>query len=208
MDNYEKNEAPENQENFTLDLNELPPDKPKLNWKKELWEWTQSLLVALVVIFLVRTFLFIFVLVEGASMDTTLATGDRLYVSRFMYTPKNGDIIVFEPEGYNKQFIKRVIAVPGQTLDIDFENAHVIVDGVILQEDYISTPTFKTGDVKYPLTVPDGYFFAMGDNREWSHDCRSTDVGDNEMNGLVSSKRAMGKALFRIWPFSKFGWLY
>jgi len=175
-----------------------------------LWEWTQALGFALVVVLLVRTFLFTLVLVEGPSMEPTLSTRDRLYVNKFMYTPQNGDIVVFTPQNDPKRpYIKRVIAIPGQTLEIDFNNALVIIDGEILQEDYINMPTTRRGNVTYPITVPDGYFFVMGDNRSNSHDSRDSAVGDRDNDmGLISYDRLMGKALFRVWPFSKFGRIY
>lgn len=186
------------------------PTPPQFNLKKEIFEWAEAIIFAVVIAFIIKTFLFTLVLVDGPSMEDTLHTGDRLFVSRFMYEPKDGDIIVFTPENYPKKpFIKRVIATAGETVDIDFETGEVSVNGEILQEDYIKVPTVRMGDVEFPVTVPEGYFFAMGDNRGNSHDCRASDVGDNDNDmGMVSTKRAMGKALFRIWPFNKFGSLY
>ena len=191
----------------------LTGDAPKgqgINWKKEIFEWAEAIVIAVVVAFLIRTFLFTLVLVDGPSMENTLHTGDRLFVNRIGYKPKNGDVIVFTPEKYpNKPYIKRVIATPGQVIDIDFNTGVVTIDGEILDEPYIKVPTKDSRDVKFPVEVPEGYFFAMGDNRGNSHDCRAADVGsaDNK-SGLVKNESVMGKALFRIWPLSKLGSLY
>jgi signal peptidase I len=182
----------------------------KFNWKKEVFEWAEAIIIAVVIAFIIRTFFFTLVLVDGPSMENTLHTGDRLFVNRFRYTPKNGDIVVFIPESTpNKPYIKRVIATPGQVLDIDFNTGVVTVDGKVLDEPYIKGPTTRAGDVKFPVTVPEGYFFAMGDNRANSHDSRNINVGSKDNNsGLIKNESVMGKALFRIWPLSKIGSLY
>lgn len=181
--------------------------KPEINWKNEFFEWTEAIVIAVVIAVIIRSFLFTLVSVEGASMENTLHTGDRLFVRRIGYTPQNGDVIVFTPEGKpNTPYIKRVIATPGQTIDIDFSKGVVMVDGKILEEDYIKVPTKRSGDVTFPVTVPDGHFFAMGDNRGNSHDSRNSDVGSTDnKSGLVKNETLIGKAVFRIWPFSVIG---
>ena len=153
--------------------------------------------------------MFTLVAVEGASMENTLHDGDRLFVRRIGYTPKNGDIIVFTPENKPKTpYIKRVIATGGQTIDIDFTTGEVKVDGEVLKENYIKAPTKRPGDVKFPVTVPEGYFFAMGDNRGNSHDSRNSDVGNSDnKSGLIKNEALLGKAVFRIWPLKNFGFL-
>lgn len=219
-------------ENNELELNEteinayteVPAAEPEpsksFNWKKEAVEWIQAIVFAVIIAIIIKTFLFTLVLVQGPSMENTLHTGDRLFVTRLMYEPKNGDIIVFTPErDTSKPYIKRIIATEGQTVDIT-EGGQVIVDGKVLDETYLSPFTgnneaniTRTSNVinavEFPITVPEGHFFAMGDNRIHSHDCRSKDVGnfDNEA-GCVGNERAIGKAQFRIWPLNKFGSLY
>lgn len=181
-----------------------------INWKKEAFEWSQAIVIALIVAFIIKTFLFTLVVVSGPSMQNTLQDGDRLFVYRLMYQPKDGDIIVFTPEqDKNRPYIKRVIATEGQTIDINFKTAEVSVDGKVLTEDYIKMPTTQQFDVKFPQTVPAGHVFVMGDNRGNSHDSRAITVGSyNTNNGMVKNESIMGKALFRIWPFNKFGSLY
>ncbi len=197
---------------------EVPEPAPSksFNAKKEIVEWAQAIVFAVIIAIIIKTFLFTLVLVSGSSMENTLFTGDRLFVSRFMYQPKQGDVVVFTPErDSSKPYIKRVIATEGQTVDIT-NGGQVIVDGVVLDETYLSPTTGNNnpnitylpsvGAVEFPITVPEDHFFAMGDNRIRSHDCRWIEVGDFDNDfGCVGNDRAIGKALFRIWPLNKFG---
>ena len=166
---------------------------------KELIDWIMVVVVALVITFIIRTFIFTMVVVDGPSMQNTLVTGDRLAVVRLGYEPKTGDIY---PNGdKSRPYIKRVIAIEGQTVDI--HDGQVYVDGVLKDEPYLGSPTTENGDQTYPLTIPEGYLFAMGDNRQHSLDCRSTTVG------LVDYQDIVGKAWLRLFPFdSRFGSLY
>lgn len=210
----------ENTNNAYTEVPSPEPEQPVFNWKREAVEWIQAIVFAVVIAVIIKSCLFTLVLVQGASMENTLHTGDRLFVTRLMYEPEQGDIVVFTPErDTSKPYIKRVIAVGGQTVDIT-DDGDVIVDGEILAEDYLSeytgsnnekniTTTMVSNPVQFPITVPDGHFFAMGDNRIRSHDCRSIEVGnfDNDL-GCVGNERAIGKAQFRIWPLNKIGSLY
>ncbi|NLB81898.1 MAG: signal peptidase I [Clostridiaceae bacterium] len=183
--------------------------KPQINWKKEFFDWTEAIVIAVVIAVIIRSFFFTLVAVEGASMENTLHTGDRLFVRRLGYTPKNGDIIVFTPENKpNTPYIKRAIAIENQVIDIDYSKGIVMLDGEILDEEYIKVPTKRPGDVQFPVTVPEGHFFAMGDNRGNSHDSRNSDVGSSDnKSGLVKNETLIGKAVFRIWPLSGFGFI-
>lgn len=197
-------------QNDKIELTQQQPKQPeKINWKKEVFEWSEAIIIAVVIAVIIRSFLFTLVAVEGASMENTLHDGDRLFVRRIGYTPKNGDIIVFTPENKPKTpYIKRVIATGGQTIDIDFTTGEVKVDGEVLKENYIKAPTKRPGNVKFPVTVPEGYFFAMGDNRGNSHDSRNSDVGNSDnKSGLIKNEALLGKAVFRIWPLKNFGFL-
>ncbi len=215
MDNNEINNEithTEDTVNETAELTGQPsgqPSGPKTGWKKEAFEWAEAIVVAVVIALIIKAFLFTLVTVEGESMQNTLHTGDRLFVWRLGYTPQNGDIVVFRPErDKTKPYIKRVIATAGQTIDIDFAKGIVIVDGKVIDEDYIKMPTTAPGDVKFPVTVPEGYFFAMGDNRGHSKDSRYSVVGSaDNSSGLIKNKSLLGHALFRLWPFSQFGGL-
>lgn len=168
------------------------------------FEWANAFMVALIVVVLLLTFVFRQVTVSGTSMTDTLADGDRLIISSFMYTPQYGDIIVVSHgENYSDPIIKRVIATEGQALSINYQTGDVSVDGVILDEKYIKGNTIP---LKNPLDIPDkipeGYVFVMGDNREGSLDSRSNDIG------LIPVENIIGKAELRIFPISGFGSVY
>ena len=197
-------------QNQTREIIEQQATPHSINWKKEAFEWSQAIIIAIIIAYIIKSFLFTLVLVSGPSMQNTLQDGDRLFVYRLMYKPNDGDIIVFTPEqDKNRPYIKRVIATEGQTININFKTAEVSVDGKVLTEKYIKMPTTQEFDVKFPITVPAGHVFVMGDNRGNSHDSRSSTVGSyNTKNGMVKNESIMGKAMFRIWPFNQFGSLY
>lgn len=152
--------------------------------------------VALVFIFLFRT-----VGVVGSSMYPTLSDTDRIILTASYGEPQNGDIIVScQPceDPVPDVLVKRVIATEGQTVDIDFEQGIVYVDGVALDEPYVNELTYDREDFSGEVTVPEGHLFVMGDNRN-----KSTDSRDNRV-GFIREEYVLGKALFRIAPFGQF----
>ncbi len=172
-----------------------------------LFEWAGAVFVSIVIVMLVLTFFVRHVTVSGSSMTDTLQNGDRLLVSSFMYTPQNGDIVVISHgNNYSDPIIKRVIALGGQRLDIDYNTGEVTVDGVILEENYIKGKTRQLSNSisleEYDHIIPEGYVFVMGDNREGSLDSRSKEIGIIPVNNII------GKAEWRIMPFDKFGTVY
>ncbi|MBE7030345.1 MAG: signal peptidase I [Ruminococcaceae bacterium] len=188
---------------YEFDEYQPEPEKSKVDWKKELWDWVVSIAAAILIALLIRTFLFTLVRVDGPSMRNTLQHGDTLYVNRFMYEPEVGDIIVFRPPNSPKTpYIKRVIATEGQVVEVDEDTDTVKVDGVVLTEDYIRQDFIRDeGTMKYPYTVPENHIFVMGDNRNESRDSRDATVG------AIPVKNVIGHALFRLLPFSEFGTL-
>ena len=167
-----------------------------------MFDWVQSIIVAVTVLFLAFTFVFRPVQVVGDSMLPTLQDGNWLFVSAFNETPEYGQIvIVTQPNktASGEPIVKRVIAVGGQTVDIDFDSGAVFVDGVQLDEPYIKELTHNSFDVSFPLTVPDGFLFVMGDNRNNSLDSRSSRVG------LIDRRYILGSVMFRAYPFGKIG---
>lgn len=172
----------------------------KNNVTKNIFDLFGTLFSALVFVVLVLTFVFRQVTVEGPSMEPTFFDGERLIITNTYGTmPDNNDVIIIShAEGYNDQFIKRVIATEGQTLSINFETNEVVVDGVLLDEAYIQGATIeKDPTMEIPSVIPEGYVFVMGDNREVSLDSRSSRIG------FIPVENIIGKVQMRIFPFDK-----
>lgn len=138
--------------------------------------------------------------VEGPSMFSTLEDGERLLLSCFMYTPSRGDIVVIERED-KEPLIKRVIAIAGDTIRIDAESGRVYLNGEMLEEPYLDTQKTSPQSLTKETVVPNGHVFVMGDNRSNSHDSRAQDIG------MIPQEKIVGKAVFRLLPFSRFGTL-
>ena len=149
-------------------------------------------------VLLVFSILFRVVIVSGPSMKNTLIDGDwLLLMGNVLYrNPEQGDVIVACKEAYENgtPIVKRVIATEGQVVDIDFVTGTVKVDGKVLHEPYILTPTDRDEGVKFPLTVPEGCLFVLGDNRGESKDSRSPEIG------LIDEREVLGKAIFIVFP--------
>ena len=164
---------------------------------RELYEWVQALVGSVLVVVLVFTFVIRLIGVDGHSMVPTLQDGDRLLVLNSMLYDdyKYGDIVVLRKETFLEEpIVKRVIATEGQTVDIDFDEGVVYVDGRALEEDYINERTYLEEGTEFPLTVPEGSIFVMGDNRN-----RSSDSRDSRL-GTVDTRYVIGKAVFLAFP--------
>ena len=168
---------------------------------KESGDFVYYLLRVFVVLLMVFFVLGRHAVVDGQSMEPTFLNADRVIVSRFLYEPQRGDVIAFyETTSLDKPLVKRVIAVAGDTVDISADG-HVILNGIIQQEDYIADLiwTSRRGNQPYPVTVPEGCVLAMGDNRNNSHDSRWTDIG------FVDTDTIIGKVLVRFYPLDRLG---
>ena len=165
---------------------------------RDLYEWVQSLVGSVLVVVAIFTFVIRMMGVDGHSMLNTLQHGDRLLVvnSMLYHDYKYGDIVILRKDGVfdDDPIVKRVIAVEGQTVDIDFAEGIVYVDGEALEEDYIREPTYTAEGTEFPLTVPEGSIFVMGDNRNGSSDSRDYRLG------TVDTRYVIGKAAFLIFP--------
>lgn len=157
------------------------------------------LIICMVIIFVAFTFFFRLVQVKGDSMAPTLFSEDRIIISNFLYTPDYSDIIAINKKGAKEEsMIKRVIALPGDTVEINF-NTHIItVNGKVLFEDYeVLEPISEQYDMTYPVTVPDDAVFVLGDNRNNSIDSRTEEIG------FIKLDEINGKALIRLIPIGK-----
>lgn len=167
---------------------------------RDLYEWIQSLVGSVLVVVAIFTFGIRMLGVDGHSMLNTLQHGDRLMVVNpiFYHDYKYGDIVILRKTGVfdNEPIVKRVIATGGQTVDIDFSEGVVYVDGEALEEDYIREPTYTAEGTEFPLTVPERSIFVMGDNRNGSSDSRDYRLG------TVDTRYVIGKAAFLLFPGS------
>jgi len=171
-------------------------------------EILETMLMSVFVVLLLFTYLIRPVTVEGRSMVPTLQNQDKLVMRRILYQPHQGDIVVvnnyeghiLSPDGsvvssgyaLNEILIKRIIAVSGQSVEVRADEGLVYVDGVALDESYTNEPTLTNdGAFSYPITVPEGYVFVMGDNRNHSTDSRNPSVG------LIAEEDILGNAFFR-----------
>ena len=176
------------------------PEKKASGFLKEVLEWSQSIAIAIVLALIINQFFFALVQVEGSSMEPTLESKQRLVITKLFYEPKAGDIVVVKSHQLGKHIIKRVIAVPGDVLELSSATGDVIVNGEVLDEPYIKEKLRSIGGAnEYPLTIPEDFVFVMGDNRNNSQDSRNL--------GLVSFDDVVGKASLRILPLAEFGFL-
>ena len=183
--------------------NEQPVQQPQTPKGYEAFSMLQDLVYMLSVITIVFVFFFRLVSVSGSSMYPTFVDKDYLVLeSNFLYRDiKQGDIVVMKVPYFadDGNIVKRVIATGGQTVDIDFNAGVVYVDGVALDEDYAFEPTYESyagygASLNYPVTVPEGKIFVMGDNRNHSADSRLAPVG------CVDESCVLGKVLLILFP--------
>ncbi|XME02847.1 signal peptidase I [Lachnospiraceae bacterium C1.1] len=160
---------------------------------KEIIEWVAVVVVAVVLAYFVNHFIIVNAIVPSSSMETTIMTGDRVIGNRLAYSfsePERGDIIIFKfPDDESKLYIKRLIGLPGETVEI--KEGKVFVDGEALDEPYLTVTTEGTFG---PYTVPEGHYFMLGDNRNNSADSRYWN------NTYLAREKIVGKAVFKYWP--------
>ena len=188
-----------------------PPGEPAGSSKlpsgaRAFFVWLVVFAVALVVAFVLSSFVFANLVVEGESMYSTLDSNDRVFVNKLSYRlhdPNRGDVVVLHQVtgASERDLIKRVIGLPGETVEV--RNCAVLIDGRVLNEPYLDpavvTPTDCGGDYVLDGVVPDDHVFVMGDNRGGSQDSR--------VIGPISEDDLVGRAFVVFWPQSHWQWL-
>ena len=193
-ENKDYTELGEDREQEGKDLN-----KKKVNWKKEIWEWVKIIVSAAVIALVLNNFIIANSKVPSGSMENTIMTNDRVIGSRLSYLfadPERGDIVIFHyPDNEKVYFVKRVIGLPGDTVDI--YGGHVYLNGSQepLMEEYIREPMMP--EIPMHFEVPEDCYFMLGDNRNYSKDSRFWN------NKYVSEDLIVGKALIRYFPSIK-----
>ncbi|MCQ2484994.1 MAG: signal peptidase I [Clostridia bacterium] len=185
----------ENEEKLPIEPEVKEETKKENSFVSLLYDTVSIFGTALIIIAIIFTFFVRIVGVDGNSMNNTLQHGDWLLVSAVNTEINRGDIVIStQPNAFNEPIVKRVIAKGGQTVDIDFHTGTVSVDGEILDEPYIAAKTLTPEGVNFPIVVPEGKLFLMGDNRNDSTDSRS------EAIGCVDERYILGVAKCRVTP--------
>jgi signal peptidase I len=172
--------------------------------KREAKEWAQSIAIALVLTLIIRTYVVQAFKIPSGSMRPTLMEGDKLFVNKFIYRFKpiqRGDIIVFKYPGEpKKDFIKRLVAFGGETVEL--RDGKILVDGEVLEDAqtfgkfyYYNHDPF--GGPHEKIRVPEDSYYVLGDN--------SANSTDSRFWGFVPKKNIIGKAIFRWWPLNRMG---
>ena len=168
---------------------------------KETLEWARDIVIAVVIALLITRFVITHTVIPTGSMIPTIEINDHLVINRVPYyftDPKAGEIVIFHQE---KELIKRVIAVPGDVLDL--RDGEVYINDEKLDEPYLNEPnstySFFMEDIQFPLEIPEDMYFVMGDNRGNSEDSRYF--------GFVNRKQIYAKSGLRIWPLNRIGFL-
>ncbi len=181
-------------------------EEEDVNILKEIVGIILYIAVVVLLIFIINTYVGERTKVSGDSMNDTLSDGDNLWISKLAYEtgdPERFDIVVFPYQDSETYYVKRVIGLPGETIGID-HRGNIYINGEILEENYGNAVIDEDhiGRASEQITLGDDEYFVMGDNRNNSMDSRDESVGN------ISRSDIKGKAVFRLYPFDKFGGLY
>lgn len=159
-------------------------------------EWVVPTIIAVVIVLFLNRFIFILVTVPTGSMETTIMPGDRLYVNKLfkIENAQRGDIIVFQSDELGEKLVKRLIGLPGETIEIN-DNGQVFIDGEKLEEPYAKETRWTAQAFK----IPQGTYFFLGDNRPVSVDARYWSTP------YIPEDKIIGKATFRFFPLNRIG---
>lgn len=174
--------------------------KRKNSLGRELLEDVVLVIVVLAVVFFLKNYVLINVVIPSGSMENTIMTGDRVFGNRLAYRfgePERGDIVIFKyPDNEEELYIKRVIGLPGDKVEIRDGLVYLNDSAKPLEEPYLKeTPVGDYG----PYQVPEDGYFMLGDNRNWSKDSRFWE------NTYVTREEVLAKAVFRYYPFDEIG---
>lgn len=179
------------------DAAEETPERCRKQWKI-VYDAVATLETAVIILILLFSLVLRPAAVIGNSMLPSFSGGDRVACVHSFSGYERGDVIIIShATRKDESIIKRVIAVGGDTVDIDFYKGAVSVNGQVLDEPYVNTPTNLSYDMTFPVTVPEGKLFVLGDNRNDSLDSRSTDIG------FINENKVLGKVVFRFYPFDR-----
>ena len=199
----EENERPAGEPKKLLEMRE---EEKKPFWtperKKDAREWVVSIVTALLAVLIIRSLLFTIIRVDGTSMTDTLQNNDRLFVTVLdmkLHGPDRFDVVITHYDDTRKEYVKRVIGLPGDTLEV--KSGVLYVNGEAYEEPFLSPdrivnyslPQYDFG----PIEVPEGSYFVMGDNRDNSRDSRRV--------GFLSEDKIVGKVRYIIWPLNRIG---
>ena len=167
---------------------------------RELFQWVAAIVAAVLIALAIDNFVIVNAQIPSGSMENTIMTGDRVIGNRFAYSfsdPQRFDIIIFRyPDDERQLFIKRIIGLPGETVEI--RDGKIYLNGSDEPLEDVQTKETMVGSFG-PYTVPENSYFVMGDNRNNSSDSRT------DMVGNIKRENIIGKAWLRIWPVSDFG---
>ncbi len=179
-----------------------PEKEGKSKVVSEILEYVKIIVFVGVLVFVVNNFFILNARIPSESMENTIMEGDQLFGNRLAYKnsdPERYDIVIFKyPDNEKQLFIKRVIGLPGETVNIVDGKVYINDDPTPLDDSFL--PEKMEGDFG-PYQVPEGCYFMLGDNRNWSNDSRSW------TNTYVRRDQILAKAALRYWPLTKIGFI-
>lgn len=185
-----------NKDNETIE-NQNEKKEEKFLTRKDVFDILQVFFQSIIIIALLFMFVFRFSVVHGASMSPTFNDNDWLLLSNLGFQAERGDIVVVsQPNDLDEVLIKRIIALPGETISLS-KDGYVMINGEKIKESYVSARIIERGNISFPHTVPEGHVFIMGDNRNDSTDSRFKEIGDIDIRYVV------GEAKLRLFPLGQ-----